>query len=485
MKIPTAKIGVLLLAGGAAISAFVFRGVYIEYLTMGGADPVTPQSSARLPPDGTRSNPFVGQGIVQQVQSDERQLVLEHGEIPGLMGSMTMGYPVADSLPLEALSAGDLVEFSIELRTADPGYQIVSARPVQVGAPVAGAAGGMSAVTSAMFDVALDRQQLIGVRSAPVGVREFNRQLRTSGVVELDETLRSAVHSKISGWVEETFVDFQYQHVQEGDPLLTLYSPELVATQEEYLLALRARDTLGQSPVRGASFGAEDLVRAARRRLELWDVTPEQIARLDRTRTPSTTITIFSPVTGHVMSRNVFPGQRVTPDFLIYDIADHSRVWVNADVYETDIGWVRTGQRAAIEVPGLPGRTFAGPVTFVDPHVDAMTRTMGVRIELENPQLALKPGMYVDVELGESMGRRLGVPESAVLRTGMRDVVFVDHGDGRMEARNITLGARSGGYYEVLTGLQDGERVVVSGNFLIDAESRLQGIEPGSIGAEP
>jgi Cu(I)/Ag(I) efflux system membrane fusion protein len=288
----------------------------------------------------------------------------------------------------------------------------------------------------------------------------------------------SEVHPRVAGWIEETFVDFQYQHVERGDPLFTLYSPELVATQEEYLLALRGLETLGTSSFPSARLGAEDLVRAARRRLELWDITPDQIERIEETREPVRAMTIHSPVTGHVMVRNAFAGQRVGPETMLYQIADHSVVWVRGDVYENDMAWVEAGQRSVMRVPALPGREFDGQLTFIDPHVDARTRTLSVRLEFDNPDLVLKPGMYAEVELSTSMGRRLLVPESAVLPTGLRNVVFVDRGEGRMEIRNVELGTRIGDRYEVLSGLAEGERVVTSGNFLIDAESRLQAAEP-------
>jgi Cu(I)/Ag(I) efflux system membrane fusion protein len=403
------------------------------------------------------------------------------------MGAMTMGFPVSEEVGLRSLAVGDAVEFrleSVEGREDGNTIQIfaVSADATPSRAPAMDS-------DQAMFTVDSRRQQLIGVRTAPVAYETFDRIVRTIGTVALDETRMSEVHSKVAGWIEETFVDFQYQHVQKGDPLFALYSPELVATQEEYLLALRGMDTLGASAFPSVAFGAEDLLGAARRRLELWDITPEQIARLEDAREPFRTLAIHSPVTGHVTSRNAFPGQRVSPETLLYEIADHSVVWVKADVYENEIAWVREGQRAAMRVQALPGREFTGRVAFIDPHVNAETRTLGVRLEFPNPDLALKPGMYAEVELSapidERGGRRLMVPESAVLPTGVRNVVFVDHGDGRMEIRNVRLGTKVNDHYEVLGGLAEGERIVTSGNFLIDAESKLQGVEPAWQGEAP
>lgn len=476
MKSLPLKLAIVGLMVLAAASVYVFRDAWLGYLTRVTAVDVQPDTVPLPAPAGTREDPFVGQGVIEDVRTDERQLVLRHGEIPGLMGAMTMGFPVSVDIPMDALTVGDAVEFRIETRDtgqAVPVYEIFSVRP---DAP---ASGDMEPDTSqAMFTVDAGRQQLIGVRTALVTYESFDRTLRTIGTVALDETRVSEVHSRIDGWIEETFVDFQFQHVEQGDPLFTIYSPELVATQEEYLLALRGLDTMGTSTFPSVAFGAEDLVRAARRRLELWDISPEQIAALEEAREPFRVMTIHSPVTGHVMVRNAFTGQHVDPETMLYQIADHSVVWVKGDIYENDIASVATGQGAVMRVQALPGREYSGVVTFIDPHLDAQTRTLTVRVEFSNPDLTLKPGMYADIELSRSMGRRLVVPESAVLPTGLRNVVFVDHGDGQMEIRNVRLGTRIDDYYEVLGGLDEGERIVTSGNFLIDAESRLRAAEP-------
>jgi len=484
MKSLPLKVAIVVLMAAAAGSVYVYRDIWLGYLQeRRGEAGVEAQPDPVRTPAGTREDPFVGQGVIQEVRADERQLVLRHGAIPGLMGAMTMGFPVSADVAIDSLAAGDAVEFRME--TLDTGqalpvYEIFAVLP---DAPAS--AGTETDSSQAMFTVDSTRQQLIGVRTSPVTYETFDRTVRTIGIVALDETRMSEVHSRIAGWIEETFVDFQYQHVQKGDPLFTLYSPELVATQEEYLLALRGLATLGASSFQSAAFGAEDLVRAARRRLELWDITPEQIEQLEEAREPFRAMTIYSPVTGHVMSRNAFPGQRVTPETMLYEIADHSVVWVKADVYENEIAWVQQGQRAVMHVQALPGREFTGQVTFIDPHVSPQTRTLTVRLEFQNPNLTLKPGMYADVELGASMGRRLMVPESAVLPTGRRSVVFVSHGDGRMEIRNVQVGTKLNDHYEVLGGLEEGEMIVVSGNFLIDAESKLQAAEPVWQGENP
>ncbi len=485
MKRILLKAGVVTLVALAVGSVYLYRDVYRQYLPgNNGSESGVPADAAisETTPAGTRENPYIGQGVIQELHADERQIVLAHQEIPGLMGAMTMGFPMSDDIAIDALTIGEEVRFHIEAIEGSgltPTYQVF--------AVLANAAAGSTTLedSQAMFTVDQGRQQLIGVRTAPVTYQTLDRTLRTIGTVALDETRMSEVHPKVAGWIEESFVDFQYQHVQEGDPLFTLYSPELVATQEEYLLALRGLDTLGESRFPSVALGAEDLVRAARRRLGLWDITPEQIARLEEAREPLRAMTIYSSVTGHVMRRNAFPGQRVTPETMLYEIADHSVVWVKADVYENDIAWIREGQRAVMRVQALPGREFTGRVTFIDPHVNEQTRTLTVRVEFANADLALKPGMYADLELGASMGRRLMVPESAVLPTGLRNVVFVDRGAGRMEIRDVRLGTRVSDHYEVLGGLAEGEVVVTSGNFLIDAESKLQAAEPILAGENP
>jgi membrane fusion protein, copper/silver efflux system len=480
MKSFLLKASIVALMLSAAGSAYFSRAVWLGYLAKTGhpaAPGVAADPAVMRTPDGTRLDPFVGHGVIRSVVADQRRIVLEHGEIPGFMGPMTMSYDASPDLPVESLRRGDAVEFRLErLEPADQGapvYQVFSVVPD----PSADAVFTQEP-SAATFTVDTSRQQLIGVRTSAVAYESYDQTLRTIGTVELDETRISEVHPRITGWIEETFVDFQYQLVERGDPLFTLYSPELVATQEEYLLALRGLETLGTSSFPSVALGAEDLVRAARRRLELWDITPRQIADLEEAREPFRVVTIYSPVTGNVMVRNAYTGQRVGPETMLYQIADHSVVWVRADVYERDFSRVELGQPAVMRVQALPGREFRGQVTFVDPHVNAQTRTLSVRLEFLNPDLALRPGMYADVELTSPMGRRLVVPESAVLPTGLRNVVFVDHGEGRMEIRDVGLGARLDGHYEVLSGLEEGERVVTSGNFLIDAESQLQAAEP-------
>jgi RND family efflux transporter MFP subunit len=327
------------------------------------------------------------------------------------------------------------------------------------------------------------RLQLLGVTTAVAETREVTKKIRTVGRVALDETRVSNVHVKISGWVRRVFVDFTFQHVAKGDPLFTIYSPELLATEQEYLLALRAERELSTSSLREVAAGGRSLLESARRRLELWDVTEEQIRELEQTGQPRREITLFSPASGHVLERKAFPNQYVTPETELYRIADHGVVWVYADIYEPEIGLVSVGQPARLTSDAFPGRAFRGRVNYIQPHLVEDTRTLPVRLEFPNPELALKPGMFVNVELQRALGRRLTVPVDAVLDSGRRQIVFVDHGSGHFEPREVTLGERTEDRAVILRGLREGERVVTRANFLIDSESNLRqaiaGMPPG------
>lgn len=326
------------------------------------------------------------------------------------------------------------------------------------------------------FHVDPFRQQLINVQSAPVEERVMEKEIRTVAVLELDETGVSEVYPRVAGWVREVFVNFMHQHVHVGQPLFSVYSPELVASQEEYLLAQQTLEKLGGSPFEHVSTGTESILRAARRRLERFDLTADQIQTLSRTGEVQTAVVVHSPASGHVIEREVFPNRYVTPETRVYTIADHARMWAAVQIYEQDIGQVRLGQPAVMRLISYPGESFQGRVRFIEPHLDGETRTLKVRLEFPNPNFRLKPEMYGDVELKISLGRFLAVPDGAVLRTGRRDVVFVDRGEGRMEMRTVEIGEKAEGYYRVLSGLQAGERVVTQANFLIDSESKIRGI---------
>ncbi|MCZ6468158.1 MAG: efflux RND transporter periplasmic adaptor subunit [Candidatus Dadabacteria bacterium] len=331
--------------------------------------------------------------------------------------------------------------------------------------------GGESKST---FTVSPNRQQLIGVKTEPVMIRTLDKEIRTVGMVTLDESKIYNVQTKYTGWIDKVFVDFRYQHVNIGQPLFSIYSPELVTTQEEYLLALKSKNILSDSQFPDISSGANSLLEASRRRLELLDVSSSQIKELERTGKVKTNLTVYSPVKGHVAQKNAFENMFVEPNTTIYKIADHSVVWVQVDIYENEISLVKLGQSAVMTLPSYPGEEYIGDVTFIWPHLDPETRTVKVRLEFPNPDLKFLPEMYANVVLDIPLGERLTVPGSAVLRTGKMDIVFVDKGQGNMEIRRVQLGRRAGGYYEVLRGLSEGEKVVSRANFLIDSESKIQ-----------
>ncbi|MCH8820838.1 MAG: efflux RND transporter periplasmic adaptor subunit [Acidobacteria bacterium] len=327
------------------------------------------------------------------------------------------------------------------------------------------------------FTVDPRRQQLINVQTTEVEVRSLEKVIRTVATLEVDEPRIAYVHPKISGWIQKVFVDFTLQHVNEGDPLFSIYSPELVLTQEEYLLALKTAENLADSPFEHVSSGARSLFEATRRRLELFDITDQQIEQLEKSGQVQKHSIVYSPASGYVVEKNAFPNMHITPETKIYIIADYTNIWAYVEIYENEISYVREGQRVAMSTVAYPGEVFRGDITYVYPHLNEVTRTMRVRLEFPNPDLKLKPGMYSNIEIQVPLGATLAVPESAVLRTGKRDLVFVDLGSGTMQLRQVQVGAKAGGYYEILKGLQTGERVVSAANFLIDAESKVQGVE--------
>lgn len=327
---------------------------------------------------------------------------------------------------------------------------------------------------SSEFIVSPQRQQMIGVKTEIVSIRSMNRTIRTVGKVELDETKIEHIHTKVSGWIDKVFVDFTWKHVMKGDPLFSIYSPDLVSTQQEYLLALKSENVLGKSEFSEISGGAKSLAEATRRRLKLWDISESQIRELERTGKVKKSLVIYSPITGHVSFKNAFENMYVEPKTTIFTIADHSTAWVNADIYEDEISLVKPGQHASITVTALPGEAFHGQITFVWPHLMKKTRTSKARLEFPNPDLKLLPEMFADVTIEIPSEDKLSVPTSAVLRTGKQNIVFVDKGEGALQIRKVKLGQKSELYYEVLKGLKEGDRVVTSANFLIDSESKVR-----------
>ena len=326
----------------------------------------------------------------------------------------------------------------------------------------------------AMVALSPERRQLLGVRSEAVTRRHLDRTIRTVGRVAMDERRLHHIHTKYEAYVENLYVNFVGQMVRKGDHLAALYAPELVATQQEYLLAYRAQQRLAASGIPSVAKGGSDLLEAARQRLLFWDVAPADIEALERTGQVQRTVDLHAELPGYVLQKSAVHGMRVTPADILFDIADLSAVWILADVYESDLATVELGMAAEVTLPYQPGRTWRGKVAFVNPIVEPGTRTVKVRIEVENGDYVLKPDMFADVVLRRELGDALFVPESAVLKPGERQMVFLDLGDGRLAPREIETGARVEGGYAVLSGIAEGDKVVTSANFLIDSESSLK-----------
>jgi RND family efflux transporter MFP subunit len=330
-----------------------------------------------------------------------------------------------------------------------------------------------SAMPPGSVQITPEKQQLIGVKYAEVEMTHSGQTVRAVGKITWDETRLHHVHSRTEGWIERVFVNFTGDQVTKGQPMLTLYSPELLASQQEYLVALRARDLLKGSSVRGVATDNDALVNAARRRLQLWNMSDAQIERLEKTQKPEAQVTLHADASGFVTARNAFPHQKVTPDTELYTVADLSRVWVLASVFENDAPLVLVGQAATVTVPATNRRIHAR-VSYILPQIEAQTRTLQVRLELPNAGLALKPEMFVDVELASTESHTLTVPAEAVLDSGARKTVFVAVGHGWFEPREVEAGRRFGDRIEILRGLEAGQRIAASGVVLINSESQLK-----------
>ncbi len=318
-------------------------------------------------------------------------------------------------------------------------------------------------------------EQSIGVRTSFASRKEISRTIQTVGRVDFDEELLTRLHPKISGWIEKLFVDETGAPVKPNTMLLSIYSPQLVASEEEYLLALKNAETLKASPFADIRQGAQDLLRSSRERLELLDVPAHQMEKLKKTRKIMKALHIHSPSTGIILKVGAREGQHVTPKTELYAIADLSRVWAYVDIYEYEIPWVRLHDKAEMRLAALPGQTFKGKITYIYPYLDPKTRTNKVRLEFDNTKGLLKPDMFADVTIRAShKASAIVIPSEAVIRTGKVPKVFVKTGKGRFEPRNVRLGLQTNGETEILEGVKSGELVVTSAQFLIDSESSLR-----------
>ena len=334
--------------------------------------------------------------------------------------------------------------------------------------------GAMSDMPPGTVMISPTKQQLIGVRTDTVKRESVNRTIRAVAQVQIDETKIARIHVKIPGWVDQIYVDFVGKLVRKGQPLFSFYSPDLVSTQQEYLIALRAQKDLGTSPFPEVSKGSETLLQATRERLRLWDISDDQLKKLDETGQVSRDITMYSPVDGFVTKREVYEKMYLQLETELYELVDLSTVWVNAEIYEFEVPYVKVDQPVTMSLSYFPGRTYTGKVAYIYPTVDPTTRTVKVRLEFSNPDFDLKPDMFAEAQLNISYGTQIFVPQEALLDAGTEQIVFVALGDGYFEPRKVQLGARLDGRIIVLSGVKPGERIVTSGNFLIDSESRLK-----------
>src|SRR5579863_2951540 len=322
--------------------------------------------------------------------------------------------------------------------------------------------------------MAPERRQLIGLKFATVVRKDVSDRLETTGNIETDERLQGYVQTRFAGWIEQVFANSTYQYVRRGQPLFTIYSPDLVSTENEYLLAIDARERVKDSSVAGVTADASSLVDSAAERLKLWDVSRHEIARLKRERTVRHAVEIDSPMSGYIVERNALPNMYVQPDTRLFAITDLSKVWIYAAVFQNEIGRVHPGDPATVTLDAYPGTNFEGRVDFIQPQIDPMTRTARVRCEFNNPKGQLLPGMFSHVALDLPMGEQTVIPDTAVLRTGTHNVAFIDRGDGYLTPAEVELGPHVGDQFIVLKGLSPGHQIVSSANFLIDSESQLQ-----------
>lgn len=362
---------------------------------------------------------------------------------------------------------------------------IPAAQPPAAEAPAASSTADheeMPGMTGGETELSKAEQEAIGLRVTPVTFRMIRGELRTVGRVEQAETQLAAISARVGGRIDKLYVDFTGQPVKRGQPIASIYSPQVFASAEEYKLALRARSSLGTDAHPQAIAQAEDLIQASRRRLELWGLSSNQIEEIAKADKPQVHVTTYSSVQGIVTERKVAEGQYVQEGETLYTVNDLSTVWVMADVYEADLHNIHTGQTARVEAEALPGTFLRGTVSFIGPNLKSETRTGSVRIQLSNPGLKLRPGMFVQVTLTSSSSNDLAIPRSAVLDTGSKKIVYVAKGDGVFERREVELGSATDGFIAVRKGLKERENVVTNGAFLVDSQTRISGGMSGMFG---
>jgi Cu(I)/Ag(I) efflux system membrane fusion protein len=331
-------------------------------------------------------------------------------------------------------------------------------------------------------EIPLEKQQLIGVKTVEVSVKPLRKIIRTVGRIEYDEKRLATVNAKFEGWIEKLYVDFTGKYVRKGEPLAEIYSPELFATQQEFINLLKwakqGREVKDENISKMLTGDADSMVEAARQRLRLWDISDDQIKKIEETGKTVRTLTLYSPVSGYVVQKMALLGLKVMPGEKLFDLADLSTVWIIADIYEYELPLIKTGEKALITLSYFPGKEFPSVIDYVYPALSGETRTAKVRFVIPNPGGQLKPQMFTNIEVKVNMGKKLAIPDDAVIDTGTRQIVYVDKGDGYFEPREVMLGLRAEGFREVLMGLKAGEKVASSATFLIDSEAQLKGVTP-------
>lgn len=329
-----------------------------------------------------------------------------------------------------------------------------------------------------------DKQQMIGVKTVEVSVKPLQKIIRTVGRIEYDERRLYTINTKFEGWIEKLYVDYTGRYVKKGEPLADIYSPELFATQQEFINLLEWSKQNTEDKRQKTEIGtmlsrdAESIIEAARQRLRLWDITDEQIKKIEETRKPIRTLTVYSPINGYVVQKTALQGMRIMPGEKLFDVADLSTVWVVADIYEYELPLLKTGQKANISLSYFPGKEFSSVIDYIYPSIAGETRTAKIRFTIPNPAGQLKPQMFTNVEIKINIGNKLAIPEDAIIDTGTRQIVYVDRGEGYFEPKEVMLGLRAEGLREVIKGLKAGEKVASSATFLIDSEAKLKNIAP-------
>ena len=348
-------------------------------------------------------------------------------------------------------------------------------------------AGSGTPVPEGLATVTVDarKQSLLGLKTVAVTKAPFETSIRTTGRIAADERRVHHVHTRYEGFVEHVTADFTGKFVKKGEALAYIYSPEVYATQQEFILALRASRSLGRSEVSSVAQGGRDLLAAARQRLLLWEIAPADIERIEKKGEPIRAMPVYAPISGFVTGRSAYHGMKVMPADTLFDILDLSHVWVLADVYEYELPRLSVGQRATMTLSYWPGRVWNGSVTYVYPAVDEKTRTVKVRAEVDNPKGELKPEMFADVTLHARSRTVLQVPDDAILESGTRNVVFVSEGEGTLVPREVVVGDHGAGVVEIRSGLKEGDVVVRGANFLVDSESRLKAAISAMTSAAP